>query len=59
MNIYRLLKRNNLSILKYTHIGQKLPSEDIELFYNFFHDIIQARKELNITTGEEKINKLR
>ncbi len=44
MNIYSLLKRNNLSIRKCTHIGQKHLSEAIELFYNFFHYIIQATR---------------
>ena len=53
MGIYRLLNRNNFSIRKYTHLGQKLPSKAIELFYKFFHYIIQARRELNITNGEE------
>jgi hypothetical protein len=53
MNIYLLLKGNNLSIRKNTHLGQMLPKEAIELFYNFFHYIIQARKKINITTGEE------
>ena len=53
MNIYRLLNRNNLSIRKQGRLGQKLPNKAIELFYNFFHYIIQARRELNIQNGEE------
>jgi hypothetical protein len=53
MNIYLLLKGNNLSIRKNTHLGQMLPKEAIELFYNFFHYIIKARRELIIIIGEE------
>ena len=53
MNIYQLLNINNLSIRKCTHLGQILSKEAIELFYNFFHYIIQARGELNIATDKE------
>ena len=54
MEIYRLLKWNNLSIIKAIHIGQKLPREAKDIFYQFFHDIIKVCRELNIYKGEEK-----
>lgn len=46
--VYRFLERNNYSIRKATHIGQPLPSKAMDLFYEFFRDIIRKRQQLKV-----------
>ena len=45
---YRTLKKYGLSIRKVTHLGQTLPKNSIDYFYDFFYNVIKKRKECNI-----------
>ena len=43
---YRTLKKYGLSIRKVTHLGQTLPKNSIDYFYDFFYTVI--KKENNV-----------
>ena len=44
---YRILKKYGLSIRKATHLGQAIPKNSIDYFYDFF--ILLLKKEKNPT----------
>ena len=46
--VYRFLKRNNLSIRKASHLGQKVPNDMQNLTYKFLYEIIKARKDSEV-----------
>jgi len=46
--VYRFLDRNNYSIRKASHVGQPLPLKALDLFYEFFRDIVRKRVQLGI-----------
>ena len=48
MEVYRFLKRFNLSIRASTHIGQQLPNDSTDLILKFLHKVITIRKKYNI-----------
>jgi len=45
---YRILQKNNYSLRRASHLGQPLPCKSMDLFYDFFRDIIRKRQELGI-----------
>lgn len=45
---YRFMNRHNLTMRLAGHIGQPLPKNIIDQFYEFFHYCIIARQKLNI-----------
>ena len=46
--VYRFLKRNNLSLRKSSHLGQKIPNNMQNLTYKFLNEIIKARKDSEV-----------
>jgi hypothetical protein len=56
--VYRFLQRNNYSIRKATHIGQPLPSKALDLFYEFFRDIVRKRAQLGIYDTKNDYDRL-
>ena len=55
---YRIFKKNGLSIRKATHLGQPLPKNSIDYFYDFFNAIIKKRKLCNILDNKNDYNRL-
>ena len=55
---YRILKRNHYSLRKASHLGGPLPVKSLELFYDFFRDIIRNRYRLEIYDKEEDYDRL-
>ena len=49
---YRILEKNKYSLRRASHIGQPLPSKSLDLFYEFFRDIIRKRQQLGIFDNE-------
>lgn len=45
---YRILQKNNYSLCRSSHLGQPLPSKSLDLFYDFFRDVIRKRQQLGI-----------
>ena len=55
---YRILKRNHYSLRKASHLGGPLPVKSLELFYDFFRDIIRTRQRLEIFDTKEDYDRL-
>ena len=55
---YRILQKNNYSLRRASHLGQPLPSKSLELFYEFFRDIIRKRQKLGIFDAEGDYDRL-
>ena len=55
---YRILKRNHYSLRKASHLGGPLPVKSLELFYDFFRDIIRYRYRLEIFDKKEDYDRL-
>jgi len=53
---YRFMKRNNLSILYISHLGQKYPENTIDNIYYFFHQLIALRRDLVV--GDDRLDLL-
>ncbi len=51
----RFKKRNNISIRRATHLGQKLKQTAVEEIYRYFHYIIVNRRLLNIYEQDVKL----
>ena len=49
---YRILQKNNYSLRRASHLCQPLPSKSLDLFYEFFRDIIRKRQQLGIYDSE-------
>ena len=45
MSVYRLLKRHNLSLRKPSYIGQKLPINAKNEYYDFLYETVKIRKK--------------
>ena len=45
---YRILQKNNYSLRRASHLGQPLPCKSMDLFYDFFRDIIRKRQQLGV-----------
>ena len=45
---YRFMSWNNLIIWLAGHLGQQLPKNILNRFYNFFHNSIQSRLKLDL-----------
>lgn len=56
--VYRFLDRNNYSIRKASHVGQPLPSKAMDLFYEFFMDVIRKRQKLGIYDTKEEHDRI-
>ena len=46
--VCRFLKRNNLSIIKASHLGQKIPNNMQNLTYKFLNEIIKEGKDSEV-----------
>ena len=46
--MYRLLKRHNLSLRKPSYIGQKLPINAKNEYYDFLYETVKIRKKYGI-----------
>jgi len=55
---YRFFKKNNYSLRRASHLGQPLPSKSLDLFYDFFRDIIRKRHQLGILDNDGDYDRL-
>ena len=55
---YRILQKNNYSLRRASHLGQPLPCKSMDLFYDFFRDIIRKRQELGIYDTEADLSRI-
>jgi DNA-binding transcriptional MerR regulator len=55
---YRILQKNNYSLRRASHLGQPLPCKSMDLFYDFFRDIIRKRQELGIYDTESDLSRI-
>ena len=55
---YRILQKNNYSLRSTSNLGQPLPSKSLDLFYEFFREIIRKRQQLGISDSEEDLDRL-
>jgi len=55
---YRILQKNNYSLRRASHLGQPLPSKSLDLFYEFFRDIIRKRQQLGIYDNEGDLDRI-
>lgn len=55
---YRILQKNNYSLRRASHLGQPLPCKSMDLFYDFFRDIIRKRQELGIFDTEADYDRI-
>ena len=55
---YRILKRNHYSLRKASHLGGPLPVKSLDLFYDFFRDVIRYREILEIHDTKEDYDRL-
>ena len=56
--LYRILKKNNITLRKATHIGQTLPPHSFDIVYKFIYRIIKERKRLEIFDDEVNLNRI-
>ena len=56
--LYRILKKNNITLRKATHSGQPLPENSFDKIYDFIYKIIKLRKDLNILDDTDNINRI-
>lgn len=52
--LYCILKKNNITIRKASHIGQSLPDNLYNKIYDFINKIIKKRKKLDIKDNQDK-----
>jgi DNA-binding transcriptional MerR regulator len=55
---YRILQKNNYSLRRASHLGQPLPCKSMDLFYDFFRDIIRKRQELGVYDTDEDLARI-
>ena len=55
---YRILQKNNYSLRRASHLGQPLPCKSMDLFYDFFRDIIRKRQELGIYDTDADLSRI-
>ena len=55
---YKILQKNNYSLRRVSHLEQPLPNKSLDLFYEFFRDIILKRQQLGIYNNEEDLVRL-
>ena len=55
---YRILKRNHYSLRKASHLGGPLPVKSLDLFYDFFRDVVHYRQQLEIFDTKEDYDRL-
>jgi hypothetical protein len=53
---FRILQKNNYSLRRVSHLGQPLSNKSLDLFYEFFRDIILKRQQLSIYDNEEDLS---
>ena len=56
--LYRILKKNNITLRKATHLGQPLPDNSFDKVYNFIYEVINKRKKLSIFDDNNNLDRL-